>query len=449
MPARKKKFNPVKTFLKIVCSMVLTFVILAGGACFGYYKATGNVPFSGDGIVTNVNHNNVNFLDALLKKNLKMNVAVFGVDKDGTRTDVVFVAHYDSAQESVSLVSLPRDTRVSLSPDVESLLESKKRTYNAVTKLNAVHAYGGKDACCEATVMQIEDFLGIKIDHYVKINLEAFRAIVDAVGGVEVDVPQDMYWDMRDTGDPLINLKKGVQLLDGDKAEQLVRFRRYADGDVGRIQVQQQFLKALAEKVLSTETIVKNLGEYISVVYKYVDTDISMADAMKYANYIDQIDMNKITMETLPGAGEYIGGVSYFVNDTDATREMVDRIFYNTGTSTDTATATASPVVQQQEEVKEKPVQIDSKTLLIEVCNGGYKDGMAGKYTDMLKAEGYQTSKPTTYKKEQLEHTRIQVRQEGTGQDLVSYFSDARIEQMPADYTGEADIRIVIGTRQK
>ncbi len=381
MPVRKKKFNPVKTFLKIVCSMVLTFVILAGGACFGYYKATGNVPFAGSGITTNVN--NVNFLDALLKKNLKMNVAVFGVDKDGTRTDVVFVAHYDSAQESVSLVSLPRDTRVSLSPDVQNLLDSENRNYNTVTKLNAVHAYGGKDACCEATVMQIEDFLGIKIDHYVKINLEAFRAIVDAVGGVEVDVPQDMYWDMRDTGDPLINLKKGVQLLDGEKAEQLVRFRRYADGDVGRIQVQQQFLKALAEKVLSTETIVKNLGEYISVVYKYMDTDISLADAMKYANYIDQIDMNKITMETLPGAGEYIGGVSYFVNDADATREMVDRLFYNTGTTdTTNTTGTTTSAVQQQEEVKQEPVQIDSKTLLIEVCNGGYTNGMAGKIAE-------------------------------------------------------------------
>lgn len=438
---KKKKFNPIKTFLKIVCSMVLTFIILAGGACFGYYKATGNVPFAGSGITTNVSHNNVNFLDALLKKNLKMNVAVFGVDKDGTRTDVVFVAHYDSTQESVSLVSLPRDTRVSLSPRVEDLLNKNKRTYNSVTKLNAVHAYGGKDAGCEAAVMQIEDLLGIKIDHYVKVNLEAFRAIVDAVGGVEVDVPQDMYWDMRDTGDPLINLKKGVQLLDGDKAEQLVRFRRYVDGDVGRIQVQQRFLKALAEKVLSTETIVKNLGEYISVVYKYVDTDISLTDAMKYANYIDQIDMNKISMETLPGVGEYIGGISYFVNDADATREMVDRIFYNTGTITST--------VESEEVQPEESAQIDSKTLLIEVCNGGWQDGMAGRFNDMLKAEGYTTTKPTTYKKEQLEYTRIQVRQEGAGKDLISYFSDARIEQMPADYTGEADIRIVIGTKQK
>ena len=104
---------------------------------------------------------------------------------------------------------------------------------------------------------------------------------------------------------------------------------------------------------------------------------------------------------------------------------------------------------QEQEQVQQEPVQTDSKALLIEVCNGGWQNGMAGKFNDMLKAEGYNTTRPTTYKKEQLDHTRIQVRQEGTGQDLIQYFSDARIEQMPDDYTGEADIRIVIGTRQK
>ena len=287
--------------------MVMCFVILAGGACFAYYKATGNVPFSGGGSVMNAG--DMSILDALLGKNIKLNVAVFGVDKDETRTDVAFVVHYDSEQESIQLISVPRDTRVDVCEEVEDLLGGRY----GVTKFNAVHAYGGKEHGPEAAILQMEDLLGISIDHYVKINFDALVEIVDAVGGVEVDVPQDMKWDMSDTGDITIDLKKGLQTLDGDHALQLVRFRRYADGDVGRIQVQQMFLKALAEKVLSTESIVKNIGDYIKVMYKHVDTDVSLTDAVKYANYITKVDMDKISMETLPGAGQYVGKVSILI----------------------------------------------------------------------------------------------------------------------------------------
>lgn len=422
-PKRRKKFNPVKTFLKIVCSMVLVFVILAGGACFGYYKITGNVPFRGDGITTNVG--DMNILDALLGRNIKMNVAVFGVDKDETRTDVVFVVHYDSEQESISLVSVPRDTRVNVCGEVEDLLGGSY----GVTKFNAVHAYGGKENGPKAAMLQLEDLLGIKIDHYVKVNFDALVEIVDAVGGVEVDVPQDMKWDMSDTGDITIDLKKGLQTLDGNKALQLVRFRRYADGDVGRIQVQQLFLKALAEKVLSTENIVKNLGDYIEVMYKYVDTDVTLTDALKYANYIKKIDMEKISMETLPGVGQYVGGVSYFIHDAAATREMVDRVFYS-----------IAPVVNEDGTV-------DTRSLLIEVSNGGNVTGLAGRFTEKLAGDGYRMAEATTFHGEQVDYTRIQVKEEGIGADLVSYFDDARVEVAPAE-VGSADIRIILGTNE-
>ena len=422
-PKKRKKFNPVKTFFKIVLSMVMCFVILAGGACFAYYKATGNVPFSGGGVM---NAGDMSILDALLGKNIKLNVAVFGVDKDETRTDVAFVVHYDSEQESIQLISVPRDTRVDVCEEVEELLGGRY----GVTKFNAVHAYGGKEHGPEAAILQIEDLMGISIDHYVKINFDALVEIVDAVGGVEVDVPQNMYWDMSDTGDITINLKKGLQTLDGEKALQLVRYRRYADGDVGRIQVQQLFLKALTEKVLSTESIVKNLGDYIEVMYKHVETDVSLADALKYANYITKVDMDKISMETLPGSGQYVGGVSYFVHDPQATREMVDRVFYS-----------IVPEVNADG-------SIDSKSLLIEVANGGEVAGLAGRFTEKLAGEGFRLTDPTTYHGEQVDYTRIQVKTDGAGKDLVKYFDNARVESAPGDM-GSADIRIILGTNEK
>ena len=423
-PKKRQPFNPVKTFLKIVISMVMAFVVLASGACFAYYKATGNMPFAGGSGVMNAG--DMSILDALLGKNIKLNVAVFGVDADGTRTDVAFVVHYDSEQESIQLISVPRDTRVNVCSEVEELLGRKY----GVTKFNAVHAYGGKKHGPKAAILQMEDLLGISIDHYVKIDFDAVVEIVDAVGGVEVDVPQDMYWDMSDTGDITINLKKGLQTLDGKKALQLVRFRRYADGDVGRIQVQQLFMKALMEKVLSTESIVKNLGDYIKVMYKYVETDVSLADAMKYANYITKVDTDKISMETLPGSGQYVGGLSYFIHDPVATREMVDRVFYS-----------VAPEVNDDG-------SIDSKSLLIEVSNGGEVAGLAGRFTQKLADEGFRLAEATTYSGEQVNYTRIQVKTEGTGKDLVKYFGDARVESAPADM-GSADIRIILGTNEQ
>ncbi|MDD3393209.1 MAG: LCP family protein [Anaerotignum sp.] len=426
---KKKGFNPIKVFFKIVFSIVLAFVMLAGGACFAYYKITGNTPFANDGSISN-DASDTSLLDALLKRNIKLNVAVFGVDKDGTRTDVIFVMHYDSTAESISLVSLPRDTRVSLTDEVKANIKAEGRTYSDVTKLNAVHAYSGEKIGCKNAVLQIEDLLGINIDHYVKIDLEAFRAIVDAIGGVDMYVPQDMYWDMRDTGDPLIDLQEGQQHLDGEKAEQLVRFRRYVQGDVGRIEVQQLFLKALAEKVLSTETILKNLPDMISVMYKYIETDVSLSDAIKYMNYVDKMDMSKISMETLPGVGQYVGGVSYFLNDAEETREMVDRVFYSVAADTE-GTAT------------------DSKSLLIEVANGGSITGLAAQYSKKLEEAGYKVGSPSNYSGEQNSYTRIQVKQEGVGSDLISFFTDAKIEVAPDEVGDDAEIRIILGTKEQ
>lgn len=191
------------------------------------------------------------------------------------------------------------------------------------------------------------------------------------------------------------------------------------------------FLKALATKVLSTESIVKNLGDYIKVMYKYVDTDVSLSDALKYANYITKIDMSKMTMETLPGVGQYISGVSYFIHDPAETTEVVDRLFYNVAPAGNTDSDSSN-----------------SKDLTIEVSNGGTVAGLAARFTELLKNEGCTVTEPTNYTGEKLSYTRILVKNEGVGQDLVSYFKDARVEVLP-NAVGSADIRIVLGTNEQ
>ena len=285
---KRRKRSPIRTFFKIVISMVLAFVVMASAAVFAYTKLTGNSVES---------TSNNSFIDSILGKGIKLNVAVFGVDKDETRTDVMFVVHFDSKKKELGLLSIPRDTRVDICDEVKEIYEQNDRYYQTPTKINAVHAYGG-DKGAECAVLQLEDLLGINIDHYVKVNIDGFGEIVDAIGGIDFYVPQDMYWDMRDTGDILIDLKEGQQVLDGDKAIQLVRFRRYAEGDVARVQVQQDFLKEAAKQILSTENIMSNIDTYIKTFFKYVKTDINIVDAIKYSGYIDDID-NKCTFESI------------------------------------------------------------------------------------------------------------------------------------------------------
>jgi len=144
--------------------------------------------------------------------------------------------------------------------------------------------------------------------------------VVDAVGGVDFYVPQDMYWDMTDTGGPLINLKEGMQHLDGDKAEQLVRFRDgYAQKDLKRIEVQQEFITALIDKVCSSETLMSRLDDLVEVVLDCTESDITVTEALGYVKYVKDLDPAKITSDTVPGEGG-----SYFDMDEEGTKELID-----------------------------------------------------------------------------------------------------------------------------
>ncbi len=441
----------VKLFLKTVASIVLAFVVLAGGGCFAYYKVTGQIPFYSaeemeNGILS-ANGSDASFLDALLKKDIKLNVAVFGVDVDtgSERSDTCMVVHFDSAKESIEILSIPRDTRVTFCDEVRALYSANGRGYDYVGKFNSVYAFGGKEFGAQGAVLQIEDLLGISVDHYVKVDLEAFCAIVDAIGGVEFYVAEDMYKDMSDTGDIVIDLKEGYQLLDGEAAQALVRYRGYDNADIGRVAVQQDFIAALAEKVLSTETLLKNLPDLISVLYDYVDTDVSMTDALKYINYVDKINMDNMASYTLPGYGQYVGGVSYYLHDVDETKEMVDEIFYSVAPVTTLLPSFATGDDEEEDVEVEIP---DTKDLIIEVSNGAGVSGLAGTISTMLEDEGYETAEATTYGGERNSYTRIQVQMDGVGEDLVDYFKDARIEVSPDAVPDGVDIRIILGTSE-
>ena len=225
------------------------------------------------------------------------NILICGTDDDGYRTDTIIVAHLDEETHDVALMSVPRDTVV--------------LTGNGgIMKINSVYAGGGADGMARLS-KRLGAMLGFELDGYVLVNLEAFRETVDLVDGVEFDVPQDMYYQ-DPTQNLHIDLKAGKQLLDGEKAMELVRFRKgYASQDIQRTKVQQEFLRALAKKVLSVSSLTK-LKEFADVFSTYVTTDLTVGNMLYFAKALMQCDFDAMKTYTLEGEGAMINGGSYY-----------------------------------------------------------------------------------------------------------------------------------------
>lgn len=258
-----------------------------------------------------------------------LNIAIFGTDEDGFRTDVNIIASFHTKDQKLSLISVPRDTRVTMTDDMISYLEEHDHTVperNGVygqCKLTEVHAYAGEGNRCTFSVAMLEDLLNIDIDYYVKVDLDAFKELVDAIGGVEFNVEERLYYSDPAQG-LYIDLYPGLQTLDGEKAEMLVRYRSgYAQGDIKRIEVQQAFLKAMLEQLSSSDTVLKNLDSLIKIGLEKSETNMPLSEALHYAPYLAKINPATVTMDTVPGEGG-----AYYDLDEEATKTLIDYRIY-------------------------------------------------------------------------------------------------------------------------
>ena len=239
-----------------------------------------------------------------------MHVMILGVDRradDVGRSDTIMVTAIDMDKEKAALLSVPRDTRVKI--DDETGYE----------KINHAYAYGGH----KLTQNAIEKLLGVSIDHYILIDTKAFARIIDAIGGVDIDVEKRMYyedpWD--DDGGLVIDLYPGEQHLDGKKAIQYVRYRD-GEGDIGRIGRQQKFMKAVLAKVISPDMITR-LPKLAEEVSSAVETDMSLADLLEFANIMKNVHDNGLEAQMVPGQPAYIDDVSYWIPDITDLRQLL------------------------------------------------------------------------------------------------------------------------------
>ena len=241
---------------------------------------------------------------------LKKNIIVLGVDEraeeyDVGRSDTLFVVMFDTNKKAASLLSVPRDTRVRIKG-------------HGWDKINHAYAYGGR----ELTQKTTEELLGIKINNYVMVDFKGFVGLVDAIGGVDINVEKDMYY--HDTWDGFkIDLKKGMQHMDGKTAIQYVRYRD-EEGDIGRIRRQQHFIMAVYDRITSANMLLHIPG-LAKQLTNMVKTDLPLTDMVDLGRALHAMVKSKgLAMATVPGTPEYIDGISYWLPDiTDLREQMV------------------------------------------------------------------------------------------------------------------------------
>lgn len=290
----------------------LVIVFLAAGIGAGFYYASSSL-FDKPEKRIRTEPRPYQPTEALLVAKDKTTVMIMGVDErkdDVGRSDTLMLATVDPKKKSASLLSIPRDTRVHV-PGY------------GYDKINVAYSLGGHNL----TQDTVEEFLDTPVDHYVLIKVPAFKRIIDAIGGVDIDVEKRMEyvdeWD--DDGGLVIDLYPGPQHMDGATAITYVRYRD-EEGDIGRIERQQKFMKAVMDQVMSP-SIIPRLPSIIREVMGSVETDLSFRQCLELAGALKEAQSNGLNTKMVSGRPVYIDEISYWIPDLYDTREeMADML---------------------------------------------------------------------------------------------------------------------------
>jgi LCP family protein required for cell wall assembly len=303
---RTKRRRKLKRKTPFIVTCLLLLVLLAGGGML--VKSVFFPGGSGGG--------GASVSDAGEEAGLeeRLNVLLLGIDarsgETRARSDTMILASVDPESKQMCLLSIPRDTGVSIPG-------------HGWDKINGATVYGGPELALKA----VSNLLGTTVKYYVMTNFSGFKDVVDTLGGVTLNVEQNMYhWDPEDGGAYGINLKKGLQRLDGDEALQFVRYRKYDMADIDRVKNQQKFLAALAGEVLQPGTLPK-LPKLVPVINRYVDTNLGLSDLYTLAAAARNLTDGDIVTQTLPGRPVTVNGLSYWgVNPSEA-RQTLAQLF--------------------------------------------------------------------------------------------------------------------------
>ncbi|MGI5901932.1 MAG: LCP family protein [Desulfitobacteriia bacterium] len=330
---KNKKLNRGKR-LVLILALILAGLLIGTGAYAYFFGLGSGVP--GGGL------------------NKRVSFLLIGTDKrpggNHYNADTIIVATFDPETKLISLLSIPRDTRVDL-PGT-----------NKYCKINALPALRG----ISELKKQVTDLTGIRLNGYVLTNFAGFKEIIDILGGVTIDVEMDMYHETGDKEDGYIDLKAGVQELDGSKALQYVRFRGDPTADIGRTARQQKLLTAIGKKMLKPSTILK-LPKLVPRLMEAVETDLSLKDLLVLAGAAKSFSEANIISQTLPGDAIMLNGISYWEVNREKAREVAGNLLL--GQTTDEVWD-SSVIGKLDPSVKNQIAQAELKTVNISEIPG-------------------------------------------------------------------------------
>ena len=440
---KKGTTNKKKVWKKVL--LIMLFIILIAGSVFAYKVCKNGGGMSGM-LATVVGH------DENTKKKLgEFRCLILGISTDQENvdlTDTIIVASYNPNTQKATLLSIPRDTYTGKTP-------AKATAYE---KINALYSRKHRP---DETLKAVNEITDLDIKYYVVVKTEALIKLVDVIGGITFDVPIDMNYD--DTSQNLhIHLKAGEQKLDGDKAEQLVRFRHnndgtsypeeYGDNDTGRMRTQREFIMQVIKQTAKPENIFK-IGEILEVAKEYVITNIDFEVAKDYVPYAVEFNTDDLLTASLPGinTNKNTSGTWVFTHDKKATQALIQELFYdrdNTEELTENAETTTNNVtsnISTNSTINNTVTSNKKSDIKIEILNGSGDSKKLQKAVSELEGAGYKvtrtgttnsTSKTTIIDKKDVSNTLLQNMKEVLGTGVI---------QNSQSSSSKVDVTIIIG----
>jgi len=374
-----KKKNKKHTLRKVLLTLLLIIIVIGIIFFIHVQKNGGGLK----GIVTTVIGSSAE------KEKELQDIYLLVMGKSENMTDTIMVVKYSAKNQSASMLSIPRDTFTG---------DDEKRA-RASDKINSKYINGG----AQDTLKEVNELTGLNIRYYLIVDTKALRDLVDAIGGVEFDVPIDMDYD--DVTQALhIHVKKGLQLLNGEQAEGVVRFRHnnnytsypvsYGDNDLGRMRTQREFLKILLKQLMKPTNITK-INNLLKIAQEEVETNIDWNTAKGYVPSLFGFNTNNLVTNALPGEAKYANGVAVFIANPIKTKELINTMFLQVVNNTEQNEETTDTYTNTTKNSTKNEITTSSTTLKpkssisLQLINatGSKKRFEAAK--TQLKAQGY------------------------------------------------------------
>ena len=374
-----KKKNKKHTLRKVLLTLLLIIIVIGIIFFIHVQKNGGGLK----GIVTTVIGSSAE------KEKELQDIYLLVMGKSENMTDTIMVVKYSAKNQSASMLSIPRDTFTG---------DDEKRA-RASDKINSKYINGG----AQDTLKEVNELTGLNIRYYLIVDTKALRDLVDAIGGVEFDVPIDMDYD--DVTQALhIHVKKGLQLLNGEQAEGVVRFRHnnnytsypvsYGDNDLGRMRTQREFLKILLKQLMKPANITK-INNLLKIAQEEVETNIDWNTAKGYVPSLFGFNTNNLVTNALPGEAKYANGVAVFIANPIKTKELINTMFLQVVNNTEQNEETTDTYTNTTKNSTKNEITTSSTTLKpkssisLQLINGtGSKKRFEAAKTQ-LKAQGY------------------------------------------------------------